>query len=292
MKKIIVIGLIILFSLSAIFVFQYAKFFDRKLHLVFCDVGQGDAIFVRTPKGLDILVDGGPDDKVLSCLSSHMPFWDRDLELVILTHPHADHLNGLISVLDRYKVDLFSTEMIKNNTGGFVTLMEQIKKQNINIHYVYSGDRFVFKDNVIVKIAGPGKEFVKLTSPGGIIGEKKEFASVLSLIEYKEFSALLTGDSQVSGLEDALQPFGSAQGFRTVSVLQVPHHGSKTGLSSEILDVLKPGLAVISVGKNNYGHPTKETLELLRDRNIKILRTDEIGDIEIISDGESWGTIN
>src|SRR3990170_7268003 len=86
------------FVLVGILVYQYAKFNDGKVHIVFCDVGQGDAIFLRTPKGADILVDGGPNESVLACLSGHMPFWDRDLELVILTHPHADHLNGLISV--------------------------------------------------------------------------------------------------------------------------------------------------------------------------------------------------
>ncbi len=286
MKKIVGALLVILFSLSGIFVFQYGRFYDDKLHVVFCNVGQGDAIFIRTPKGLDILIDGGPDDSVLSCLAGHMPFWDRKLELVILTHPHADHINGLINVLGHYKVDSFATEMIKNNTGGFSRLMEKIKDENIKIRYVYAGDKFVFKDGVVVKIAGPSKEFIKKTSPGGTIGERKEFASVVSFIEYKRFEVLLTGDSQASGLEQALR---QAQGFSTVSVLQVPHHGSKTGLNSEILDFIKPELAVVSVGKNNYGHPAVSTIQILRDKDIKILRTDQNGEIEIVSDGESWG---
>jgi len=294
MKRVAGIGLIIFVLLSGIFVFQYVKFYDGKVHVVFCDVGQGDAIFIRTPKGLDILVDGGPDGKVLSCLSSHMPFWDRKLELVILTHPHADHLNGLISVLGHYKVDSFATEMIRNNTGSFSSLMDKLKNQNIKIQHVYAGDRFKFNDGVNLSIVGPRKEFIKKTSPGGVIGERKEFASILSFIKYKGFEVLLTGDSQDSELGEAIlsfdsAPFGAAQGKQgKIEILQVPHHGSKTGLSSEILDSIKPELAVISVGKNNYGHPTAQTIKILRDKDIKILRTDQIGDVEIISDGESW----
>ncbi len=85
---------------------------DGKLHLVFCDVGQGDAIYIKTPKGSDILVDGGPNEKVLDCLGRHLPFYDRDIELVVLTHPHADHFTGLISVLERYSVKKIVLENI------------------------------------------------------------------------------------------------------------------------------------------------------------------------------------
>ena len=285
MKRVAGIGLILFVLLSGIFIYEFARFEDGKLHIVVCDVGQGDAIFIRTPGGLDILIDGGPDDSVLSCLAGYMPFWDRDLELVILTHPHADHLNGLISVLGHYKVDSFATEMIKNNTSGFSRLMDELKNQNIAIQYVYAGDKFVFKDGVVLKIAGPSKEYVKKTSPGGTIGERKEFANVESLVTYKNFSVLLTGDSQVSELNEILK---QVQDDTPFSILQVPHHGSKTGLSSEILDFIKPELAVISVGKNNYGHPTSQTIKTLRDKDIKILRTDNDGEIEIVSDGESW----
>lgn len=284
MKRVAGIGLILFVLLSGIFIYEFARFEDGKLHIVVCDVGQGDAIFIRTPGGLDILIDGGPDDSVLSCLAGYMPFWDRDLELVILTHPHADHLNGLISVLGHYKVDSFATEMIKNNTSGFSRLMDELKNQNIAIQYAYAGDKFVFKDGVVLKIAGPSKEFIKKTSPGGIIGERREFASVVSLIEYKGFEVLLTGDSQTLGLNEGIMDGRIGD----IEVLQVPHHGSKTGLSSEILDFIKPELAVISVGKNNYGHPTSQTIKTLRDKDIKILRTDNDGEIEIVSDGESW----
>lgn len=289
MKKIFFLSVLAFVSLGGIFAYQSLVFQDHKLHIVFCDVGQGDAIFVRTPKGIDILVDGGPDDRVLSCLASHMPFWDKTLELVILTHPHADHLNGLISAAKNYQILAFATEDLKNKTQGFAKLMDLIKSQDIKTQYVYAGDRFKLKDGVILEIVGPTKEFLQATSPGGNIGESGEFASVLSLIKYKEFEVLLTGDSQASGLERAVR----SGKVGDIDVLQTPHHGSKTGLNSQILDVLKPELTAISVGaKNKYNHPNPLTLELLRDKEIKILRTDEKADIELISDGEKWGVKN
>jgi len=272
--------------LGCILVYQKITYNDKKLHIVVCDVGQGDAIFIRTPSGSDILIDGGPDDSVLNCLGKHMPFWGRTLELVILTHPHADHFTGLFSVLKNYKVKAFATEDLENKTLGFGELMKIIKNKAISTRFVFAGDSFKLKDGVMLEIVGPTKEFLLQTSPGGTIGESNEFGSVETLVSFGKFSALLTGDSQASELADALQPFDSAQGFSTVSVLQIPHHGSRFGLTSEILDLLNPKLAVISVGaKNKYGHPTPFILDLLKSKNIKTLRTDQNGEVEIISDG-------
>jgi len=282
MRKVF-IGFILLISLAGIFVYQYARFYDDKFHLVFCDVGQGDAIFLRTPSGIDILIDGGPNDSILSCLERHMPFWDKTIELAILTHPHEDHLNGFLDVLKNYKVLSFVTLDLKNNTSSFKALLESLKEEKINIRFVYLGDRFIFKDGLSISIVGPSREFLAKTSPRGFIGETNEFANVESLIKYKNFSALLTGDSQASELNEILKQVQDDIG---ISVLQVPHHGSRFGLTAEILDILNPKAAAISVGKNNkYGHPAQETLKILGDKNIKILRTDQDGEIQITTDG-------
>lgn len=287
MKKYFLIGTVLLFLLGCIFVYQNITYNDKKLHVVFCDVGQGDAIFVRTPGGSDILVDSGPDDSVLNCLGKHMPFWDKTLEIMILTHPHADHFMGLFSVLKNYKVKSLASEELSNKTAGFNSLMEKIKGQKIPIRFVLAGDRFILKDGVVLKIVGPTQEFLRQTSPGGTIGESSEFASLETLVQYGEFSALLTGDSQTAELEKAISD--KQQAISNLSVLQVPHHGSRFGLTAEILDVLSPKLAVISVGKNNkYGHPTPFILDMLKNLDIKTLRTDQRGDVEIVSDGEGW----
>src|SRR4030065_2811157 len=123
-KKIIFFSFFVIFILSGLFGYDQAKYNDNKLHVVFCNVGQGDAIFIRTPKGSDILVDGGPNDSVLSCLSNHMHIWDRDLEAVFLTHPHKDHLNGLIYVLKRYQVKHYFTQNVDTETS-----LEKLTKQ-------------------------------------------------------------------------------------------------------------------------------------------------------------------
>lgn len=291
MKKTFIILSILLVLLGSILIYQNIIYNDKKLHVVICDVGQGDAIFIRAPGGSDILIDGGPDDSVLNCLGKHLPFWDRTLEIMILTHPHADHFMGFFSVLKNYKIESFASEKLINKTVGFSSLMDKIKAQAIPVRFVFAGDRFILKDGVILRIVGPTREFLDQTSPGGIIGETGEFASLETLIKYGKFSALLTGDSQVAELKDAFQFASLVQG--KLSVLQVPHHGSRFGLDQEILDILNPKIAVISVGKNNkYGHPTPFVLEILRNKDIKILRTDQVGDIEIISDGKSFLTKN
>lgn len=285
MKKGIAVGFFLAILLGGIFVFQHAKFNNSKLHIIFCDVNQGDAIFIRAPKGEDILIDAGPNNLVLDCLSKHMPFWDKTIELAILTHPHSDHLNGFLGVLKNYKVLSFVTLNLKNNTSGFSALLESLKEQDIKIHYVYLGDRFTFNDGLSITIVGPSREFLAKTSPQGLIGERKEFANVESLVKFKNFLALLTGDSQSPELKEGLDKYQ----FKNLSLLQVPHHGSKTGLDEDFIHRTSPKLAVISVGKNNkYGHPAQSTIKILRNKGIKILRTDEHGEIEITTDGFSW----
>ncbi len=274
------LSLILLLSL---FLYQTRLYFDQKLHIVFCNIGQGDGIFIRTPNGNDILVDGGPDKRILDCLFSHMPFWDRDIELVVLTHPHADHLNGLIYVLDRYTVKSFVSEKVENRSEGFSQLMESLRKQRIPVQYVLAGNKSVLSDKTTIHIVGPTQHFLKETSPTGKISESGEFSSLLTLVSYGQFSALLTGDSQARELSEAVEQFSLSD----LTVLQLPHHGSKTGLNREILLSLSPKLAVISVGKNKYGHPTTEVLDLLNTQGVKVLRTDRNGEIEIVTDGKS-----
>src|SRR5438105_9092865 len=112
MKKLLVLSSLTLFLLAGLCIYQYIHFHDGKLHIVFCDVGQGDAILIVTPNNKHILVDAGPDRKTIDCLSKHMAFWDRTIDLFILTHPHADHFSGSYYVLDRYIILGFATENI------------------------------------------------------------------------------------------------------------------------------------------------------------------------------------
>lgn len=289
-KKSVIFALLIFFTLSALATYQFFKFNDGKLHLVFCDVGQGDAIFIRTGAGDNILIDGGPDDSVLNCLSRHLPFWDKTLQAVILTHPHADHLTGLISVIKRYSLISYDTENLKNPGVGAKILQDSLALKNLSATYVKKGDRLTDKANFNIQILWPSADFIENSnknSPNNSFDLDFNGLSVISLLSYGNFRAILTGDAGSATDEKIGENIGA------VDVLQVPHHGSKTGLSKAFLDETKPRLAVISVGKNNkYGHPSQSALSLLTKNNIKFLRTDQKGDVEIVSDGKSWWLIN
>jgi competence protein ComEC len=269
---------------------------DGRLHIVFCNVGQGDAVYVRFADGRDMLVDGGPDDKVLSCLGRHMPFWDRHIDIAVLSHPQKDHMDGLTSVFDRYTIGYFIRNNVDSSSEGFTKLVDVVKKKNITVKYVTAGDRIAV-DTTSLSILWPSREQVALgksqvtsDASGGlnVLGatdSELNDSCIVIAIRYGTFDALFPGDadSHVEAKYDQLQAF-----VDPVEVLKVPHHGSKTGMTQHFVDWVKPQVAVISVGKNNYGHPAQESINMLQDVGSRILRTDKEGDIEIISDGNNW----
>ena len=289
MTKYFYLALISLFLLGGFFFYQNSKFNDGKLHMVVCDVGQGDGIFIRTPSGSDILIDGGPDDSILNCLSNHMPFWDRTIELMVLTHPHADHLTGLISVLNRYKVMHYVTENVENSTSSSKRLQAALAAQGLTAKYTTSGERIDFTDKTHLLTVWPTTEWMetlKLQDSKNLSAEGSSLDvngfCLIQLLVFGNFKALLTGDAgQI--VEDKI-----AGEVGKVDVLKVPHHGSATGMSDYFLSEIQPSLAIISVGaKNKYGHPAKSALDLLNAHDIKYLRTDKNGEVEIVTDGRT-----
>ncbi|MDO8658851.1 MAG: MBL fold metallo-hydrolase [Candidatus Levybacteria bacterium] len=280
--KTLTVGFFAILFLTGIFLYQKARFNDGKIHIVFCNVGQGDGIFIRTPKGVDILVDGGPDQSILSCLSNHMPFWDREIEVVILTHPHEDHLAGLVPLIKKYKVLSFYTEEVSGRTQTYKEFTKLLKAKNINSKFLLSGSKFSLSDGTSFKILWPSIYTVHKKQPLNVNFDLNGL-SVIGVLSFKEFNVLLTGDGG-SIVENQI-----AKTIGDIDILKVPHHGSKTGMDKEFLKKIKPELAVISAGKNNsYGHPAKEMLDLLESFNIKTLRTDIDGEIEVVSDGKNW----
>jgi len=250
-------------------IFLMLQWPDNRLHLIFCNVGQGEAILLEYGS-YQILVDGGPDNSVLSCLGKVMPFWDRKIELVILTHPEADHLTGLIEVVKRYQVGKLMKTKAVNETPEFQALTAAIEKRQVKVQELTSGDKIKLKQ-LNLEILWPfnkGLSFVKNFNQG----------SVVILGQYGSFSFLLPGDITETE-EQTLVNLGS---LKPVDLLKVAHHGSKFSTSQRFLEAVQPKTAVISVGKNSFGHPTPEVLGRLKAVGAKILRTDELGTVEVV----------
>lgn len=252
---------------------------DNQLHIVACDVGQGDAILIQK-NTTQILIDGGPDNSVLNCLGKHMPFWDKKLELVILTHPQEDHYGGLVDVFKNYKVNLFGEYNTESSNQGYQVL------KNIPTPLVTLSKGTKLRLGMI---------YLDILHPSGnnqsIINNKQTSNAnddgVVVLLKYAQFKALFTADVE-NKVSDKLSELPEIQ---NLNYLKVNHHGSKNGLSQKLLDTVDPEIAVISVGKKNrYGHPHEEVIKILGERDIKILRTDLEGDVEVVTDGISYWT--
>mgnify|MGYP001562928673 CR=1 FL=1 len=270
---------------AALLTFAILSFPDKDIHVIFCDVGQGDAALV-TYGITQMLVDGGPDNSVVSCLSSHMPFWDRKIEVVLVTHPQEDHFGGLIDVVRRFEVGVFAHPDVEGTAAGWKVLKEEIARRAVPEKTVSTGDTIRFT-NIHFDIINPSTSLG--TSPPRDLNDY----SVVGTLSFGEFDVLLTGDVT----PEAIQLF--LDSVRKVEVLKVPHHGSKNGLTRELLEKSLPQLAVISVGKNNrYGHPHEEVIGLLADWGVRVLRTDlpaqagKDGEVEVVSNGESWWVKN
>lgn len=244
---------------------------DPHTKIVFCDVGQGDAAYIRVKNKIDILIDTGPDRKILQCLSRYMAFFDRKIEYAIITHPQKDHYGGLSYLLDRYKIDNLLMTRTKSLNSTFNSLLIKIIKQKINIILISNKQKLNILGDYLTL-------YLPQTSPSNNIIDPNELA-LISLFQENKTKILFTSDLPKFTLGWFLD---SNLTIRNINILKVPHHGSKNGLSRKILQLADPRLSVISVGKNNiYGHPAKEVLDMFKALKMKYLRTDEIGNIEI-----------
>ena len=260
----------------------YAVFAESRsgLMVAFLDVGQGDAILIETSTGRQILIDGGPNKKVLQELSKIMPFYDRSIDVVIVTHPDGDHIGGLPEVLKRYNVDLVIESGVESDTAVSKAFENLIEEKNIKKVLARRGMRLVLGNNAYMLVLFP---------IGDVAGWDTNDASIVAKLVYGKTSYLFTGDSPQK-IENYLV-FVEKENL-DVDVLKAGHHGSKTSSSESFVGYASPEYAIISAGKNNrYGHPHKEVLDILGKFGAKILRTDESGTIKIKSDGENIAVI-
>lgn len=239
---------------------------DSRLHIIACDVGQGDAILIQK-SSTQILIDGGPTNKVLDCLGRYMPFWDRKIELVILSHPQEDHYGGLIDVFRNYKVDLFGENNRNSSNISYEVLRNEVGSKGIK-GITLSGGNSMRLGKIYLDIVWPkvGTENSNVNDDG-----------VVALLKYGQFKALFTADVE----NEVSDKLSENKGLENINYLKVNHHGSKNGLSQKLFDITNPQVAVISCGKDNsYGHPHLEILEMLKSRNAKLHRTDQEGDVD------------
>ncbi|OGO40110.1 MAG: DNA internalization-related competence protein ComEC/Rec2 [Chloroflexi bacterium RBG_16_57_8] len=252
---------------------------DNDLHVSFLDVGQGDAILIERGH-LQILVDGGPDPQAtLLELSEKMPFWDRTIEMVVLTHPHADHLTGLVEVLRRYRVKHVLSPDLADDSPLFAEWKRLIDERGIRHETATSGQVISFGDHMAVSVLNPRAPVLAGT------GSDVDNNGVVLRVNAGRVSFLLTADiMQAAEMELITRRAGLDS-----TVLKVAHHGSASSTSEEFLAVVSPQIAVISVGaENGYGHPNEAVVSLLAEHlgSQNIYRTDENGAIEFITNGE------
>ena len=251
---------------------------DQKiLEVWFFDVGQGDAAFAQLPNGVQVLIDGGPNSQVLEKLGQAMPFYDRDIDWIILSHPEKDHLAGLIAVLKNYQIHNIIWSGISKDNAESKEWSDLVGREGANVVIARPGEIFALGN-------GPGS-FLEILAPdaaGSNLSKNVNDLSVAAKLTFGARSFLFTGDAAVKEEESSLLANSG-----TVDVLKVAHHGSKTSASEIFMTDIMPAAAVISVGENNsYGHPHSEVLELLSKYDIKTLRTDESGNIVFKTDGE------
>ncbi len=261
---------------ATVFIWYVALAEERggKLTVAFLDVGQGDAAFIESPTGVQVLVDGGPGRGVLRALGREMPFFDRSLDVVIATHPDQDHIGGLPDVLARYKVAHIIEPGVAVETAVYRAFVEGIAREGATRTLARRGERIVLGGGVFLDILFPDRD------PSGL---EPNVASIVAKLTYGETSFLLTGDSpkSIEGYLAALD--GTAL---DVDVLKVGHHGSKTSTSDQLLGLASPAYVVISAGKGNrYGHPHSEVLDALSRFDVEELGTYERGTIIFESDG-------
>ena len=253
----------------------------RYLKVVAFDVGQGDSIFIETPGMHQVLVDGGPGSAVLSRLPKYLPLWDRSLDMIVLTHPDADHLDGLLSVLQKYKVDYILWTGIARNGASYqkwVELLGFAQKRGSKIVIAQKGQKIIFQ-NITADVLNPQENL-----EGRDFKSAGNDTSVVLRLAFGQKYFLLTGD--ISG--KAENKLIESQADLKADVLKIAHHGSKYSTTEEFLQNVSPEVAIISSGQDNkYGHPTPEVLQRLEKFGIKVLRTDQMGDVQIISDGNN-----
>jgi competence protein ComEC len=253
--------------------YQSGNLTSENLVIHFIDVGQADSILVEMPNKEVALIDGGNRDDAELIIGYIKNLKINKINYIIATHPHEDHIGGLPDIINTFKIGKVYMPNRKANTKIFEKLLSEINKKGLKIIKAKGGQKIIDLKDLKFSILAPNSDRYD---------ETNEYSIVNKLV-YKNTSFLFTGDAEEESEKEMI-----SLGFNlSADLLKVGHHGGRTSTTESFLDKVNPKYAVISVGKDNdYGHPHKELIERLNGRNIKVLRTDEIGTIIVQSNGE------
>ena len=276
--EVLLLGLLLLAVSSAAWLWQRP---DGNLHVSFLDVGQGDAILIESPDGRQMLVDGGQyPSLLLSRVGEQLPFWDKHIDLVVATHPDSDHVAGLADLFANYQVGAVLTNGLHEESGsGYFGLLSVADQAGTPVRGIRTGEVIEFGTDVEIEILHAGE------LPGS---DQDNDESIVMRLIYDNFSLLLTGDAGQSAEQMLLRKGIEGQS----AVLKAGHHGSNTATSREFLQAVHPQIVIISGGGERYGHPHEEVLQRIAETGAAVWRTDELGTIELVSDGKSmWSNV-
>jgi len=268
---------ILLISVVLSFIAIPARAGDGLAHIWFLDVGQGDSEFIQAPNGNQILVDGGPDNKVLQELGRIMPFYDHSIDAVVLTHPHADHLRGLIEVLKNYEVGRVLENKIPCDSPECLE-WDKVEQKSEMVQAAV-GQIIDLGEGVELKVI-----YARQPDARADAAKNAHDYMLVTELEYGSEALLLMGDAEKK-IEQTL----AVDGNINAQFLKVGHHGSKTSTTAQFLNAVKPEAAFIELGAGNpYGFPHPEVIKRLDDLGIKYYRTDTDGTVELVLDGENY----
>lgn len=265
------IGLLVCINIA---VFSFHQ--ERRLSVSFLDVGQGDAIFIEGPTGIQVLIDGGATRSVLRQLSAWVGFFDRDIDAVVATHPDQDHIGGLVDVLSRYETPLFIESGATSSTPVYAALENVLTENHVERILARRSMRILLGGGAYADILFPDRD---------VSGVDANTASIVMRVVYGENEFFLNGDSP-KAIEEYLVDL---DGSRLESdVLKAGHHGSKTSSDELFIKTINPIYVVYSRGCNNrYGHPSEEVVALYQSLRIESFDTCEDGTVTFQSDGKT-----
>ena len=245
---------------------------DGHLHVHFLDVGQGDSALIVSPSGKQIVIDGGPDLTTLEEAGKKMPFFDRSIDLLVLTHPNTDHLVSLPSLLHRYRIAQILVTGVPFELGRYEELIAAIEEEHPTVIFADPAKDLDFGDGLVLDIVWPPTDTPERE------WEDVNDASIVLRALYKDQSILFTGDIEETAEREILASGADV----SATVLKVAHHGSKTSSSTGFLLEVHPSLAVISVAQeNSYGHPSPSILDRFAHFKIPVKMTSTEGTISL-----------